>query len=69
MTATMILKEIQALPAEEKDWLFKKLDRTANGSKNVSESELLRIIENIGKQMRTSLSAEEMSAARLEGRK
>ena len=69
MTATMILKEIQALPAEEKDWLFKNLDRGANGSQKVSESELLRIVENIGRKMRTSLSAAEMNAARLEGRK
>ncbi len=68
MTATMILKEIQALPAEEKDWLFKKLDR-GNGAKKISEAELFQIIEDLGKKMRTSLTAEEMKAARLEGRK
>ena len=68
MTATMILKEIQALPAEEKDWLFKNLAR-GNGAKTISESELLRTIEAIGNRMKTSLSASEMNAARLEGRK
>ena len=69
MTATMILKEIQALPAEEKDWLFKKLEHGGNGAKNISESELFQLIENLGQKMRTSLSAAEMNAARLEGRK
>ena len=69
MTATMILKEIEALPAAEKDWLFKNLERGANGSKKVSEAELFQMIEAIGKRMRTSLSANEMNAARLEGRK
>ena len=69
MTATMILKEIEALPAAEKDWLFKKLDRSANGSKKISEAELFQMIEAIGKKMRTTLSADEMNAARLEGRK
>ena len=69
MTATMILKEIEALPAAEKDWLFKNLERGANGTKKVSEAELSQMIEAIGKKMRTSLSADEMNAARLEGRK
>ena len=69
MTATMILKEIEALPAAEKDWLFKNLERGANGAKKVSEAELSQMIEAIGKKMRTSLSADEMNAARLEGRK
>lgn len=32
MTATMILKEIQALPAGEKDWLFKKLENQKSGN-------------------------------------
>jgi hypothetical protein len=34
MTATMILKEIQALPADEKDWLFKKLENAARKTGN-----------------------------------
>ncbi len=65
----MILKEIEALPPDEKASLFKKLELGANGSKPTSEKELLRMIEGIGKRMRTSLSAGEMKAARLEGRK
>jgi hypothetical protein len=68
MTATMILKEIQALPAAEKDWLFKNLEH-GNGAKKISESELLRTIQAIGKRMKSSLSAGEMNAARLEGRR
>jgi Ca2+-binding EF-hand superfamily protein len=64
----MILREIEALPAEERDWLFRNLDRDVNGSNKVSEPDLLRMIENIGRRMRTSLSAAEMNAACLEGR-
>ena len=95
MTATMILKEIEALPAREKTKLLKRLDREreqaealedvrlfdeANrgvaGQKPVpfcngksSEDQLLRFIENISHKMRTTLTAKEMNAARLEGRK
>ena len=65
----MILKEIQALPAEEKDWLFKNLERDGNGCKKVSEVELLQIIGSLEQKMQTSLSAAEMNAARVEGRK
>ncbi len=68
MTATMILKEIQALPAEEKNWLFKNLDH-GNGHEKTSEAELLQIIENLGNKMQTSLTAQEIRDARLEGRK
>jgi hypothetical protein len=69
MTATMILKEIQALPADQKDWLFKNLEHGESGAKKISETELFQMIQAIGKKMRTSLSAAEMNAARLEGRK
>ena len=67
MTATMILKEIQALPAEEKDCLFKNLEHV-NGHPKTPESELLQLIENLGGKMRTSLTAQEIKDARLEGR-
>ena len=88
MTATMILKEIHALPLREKVKLFKELEREkagelddvrlfdkANGEaagekpERISEASLFQMIEDIGKRMKTSLSAEEMNAARLEGRK
>ena len=72
MTAAMIFKEIEALPTGEKAKLFKKLELGTNGTakaQKVSEKELFRIIENIGRQLRTSLTAKEMNAARLEGRK
>ncbi len=68
MTATMILKEIEALPPGEKDWLFKKLEH-GSGDKKISEAELFQTIENLGRKMRTSLTAEEIQDARLEGRK
>jgi|GEM_PF-2353387 len=35
----------------------------------ISEAGLFQMIEDIGKRMQTSLSTEEMNAARLEGRK
>ncbi len=70
MTATMILKEIQALPPDEKASLFRKLEREANQAVKVSETELLRMIDSLGRRMKTSLSADEMlNAARREGRK
>ena len=73
MTATMILKEIHALPAREKNKLFKQLDDeredVAETDGRVSETELLDLIENIGLKQRTKLTADEMNAARLEGRK
>jgi hypothetical protein len=69
MTATMILKEIQALPPDEKASLFRKLECETNETAKISEAELLRVIGSIGSRMRTSLSAEEMNAARREGRK
>jgi hypothetical protein len=67
MTATMILKEIQALPPGEKASLFQELER--GRTEKTSESQLFQIIETIGRKMRTSLTADEMIAARLEGRK
>ena len=73
MTATMILKEIHALPAREKNKLFKQLDDeredVAETDGRVSETELLHLIENIGLKQRTKLTVAEMNAARLEGRK
>lgn len=76
MTATMILKEIHALPVREKTKLFKRLEREVVGQKPVpfrngksAEEQLLQFIENIGDRMRTTLTAKEMNAARLEGRK
>jgi ribosomal protein L5 len=78
MTATMILKEIHALPVREKTKLLKQLEqeRKITGQKPVafcngkaSEDQLLRFIEDIGAKMRTTLTAQEMNAARLEGRK
>ena len=69
MTATMILKEIQALPPDEKASLFQKLEYETNEAAKISEGELLRMIDSIGSRMRTSLSAQEMNAARREGRK
>jgi hypothetical protein len=65
----MIFKEIQALPPDEKASLFEKLEVETAGTTRISEAELLRMIESIGRQMRTSLSADEMNAARREGRK
>jgi hypothetical protein len=69
MTATMILKEIQALPPDEKASLFRKLATETNQAVKISETELLRMIDSIGRRMQTSLSADEMNAARREGRK
>jgi len=67
MTATMILKEIQALPPDEKASLFQELER--GRTEKASENQLFQIIETIGRKMRTSLTSDEMVAARLEGRK
>ena len=67
MTATMILKEIQALPPDEKASLFQELER--GRAEKISEAQLFQMIETIGRKLRTSLTAEEMTAARLEGRK
>lgn len=70
MTATMILKEIRALPAREKFKLLKQLEcEQADVSDKYSEDQLLQFIKNIGGKMRTTLTAKEMNAARLEGRK
>jgi len=69
MTATMILKEIQALPPDEKASLFLKLADETNKAARVSEMELQTMIDSIGRRMQTSLSADEMNAARREGRK
>jgi len=69
MTATMILKEIQALPPDEKASLFRKLESETSRAIKVSETELLEMIDSIGRRMQTSLSADEMNAARREGRK
>jgi hypothetical protein len=94
MTATMILKEIQALPVREKTKLFKRLEREVaeelddlrlfdeakrevagqkpvpfRGAAKNSEAQLLQFIAGIGRKMRTTLTAKEMNAARLEGRK
>ena len=73
MTATMILKEIHALPAREKNELFKRLDdereTATETSKPISEAQLLQLIANLGRKQRTKLTADEMNAARLEGRK
>jgi hypothetical protein len=96
MTATMILKEIQALPVREKTKLLKRLEREREvaeelddvrlfdeakravaGQKPVSfrsvvknsEEQLLQFIASINQKMRTTLTAKEMNAARLEGRK
>ena len=69
MTATMILKEIQALPPDEKASLFRKLESETSRAVKVSETELLEMIDSIGRRMQTSLSADEMNAARREGRK
>ncbi len=63
----MILNEIQALPPDEKASLFQELER--GRAEKISEQQLLRMIETIGQKMKTSLSADEMNAARLEGRK
>jgi hypothetical protein len=90
MTATMILKEIQALPAREKSKLLQRLDsereqaevldnvrlfdeakKTVAGEtpERISEKQLFHLIEKIGRKQRTALTAKEMNAARLEGRK
>lgn len=88
MTATIILKEIHALPVREKEKLFQQLDReraeklgdtrwlekakrgtAEHKAEEVSEAGLFQLIEGIGRRMTTSLSADEMNAARLEGRK
>jgi hypothetical protein len=59
--------------AEELDdvRLFDKAKRAVVGEKSerISEASLFQMIEDIGKRMKTSLSADEMNAARLEGRK
>ena len=73
MTTTMILKEIHALPAREKNKLLKRLggerEAVAETPGRVSEKQLFHLIENIGRKQRTALTAKEMNAARLEGRK
>ena len=71
MTATMILKEIHALPARDKNELLSQLeeDVSQSGGAKLSERQLLELVESIGRRLRTSLTVEEMSAARLEGRK
>jgi transcriptional regulator with AAA-type ATPase domain len=50
--------------------LFDKAKREMAGEKldGISEASLLQLIEDIGRRMKTSLSAEEMNAARFEGR-
>ena len=70
MTATMILKEIHALPAREKTELLSQLEQDVNqsGGARLSERQLLELVESIGRRLRTSLSVEEMNAARHEGR-
>ncbi len=59
--------------AEELDdvRLFDKAKREVAGEKpqRISEAGLFQMIEDIGRRMQTSLSADEMNAARLEGRK
>jgi hypothetical protein len=58
--------------AEEFDVrLFDKAKRAMAGQKpeRISEAGLVQIIQDIGRRMKTSLSADEMNAARLEGRK
>jgi hypothetical protein len=90
MTATMILKEIHALPVREKEKLLQQLERereqaeeledvrffdkakrevAGENPERISEAGLFQMIEDIGRRMKTSLSADEMNAARLEGRK
>ena len=70
MTATMILKEIHALPAREKNELLSQLevDVSQSGGAKISERQLLELVENIGRRLGTSLTVEEMGAARHEGR-
>ncbi len=48
-----------------------KAKRDVAGGKpdRISEAGLFQMIEDIGRRMKTSLSADEMNAARLEGRK
>lgn len=51
--------------------LFDRAKREVAGQKpaRISEAGLFQMIKDIGRRMKTSLSAEEMNAARLEGRK
>ena len=51
--------------------LFDEAKRAVAGEKpqRISEAGLFQMIEDIGRRMKTSLSADEMKAARLEGRK
>lgn len=71
MTAAMILKEIHALPLLERRELLSRLEQDVNqsGGTRLSERELLDFANSIGRRLRTSLSVEEMSTARHEGRK
>jgi hypothetical protein len=65
--------ERERAQAEELDdiRLFDKAQSDVAGGKpeRISEASLFRMIEDIGRRMKTSLSADEMNAARLEGRK
>jgi hypothetical protein len=70
MTAAMILKEIHALPLLEKRELLSRLEQDVNqpGGARLSEHELLDFVNSIGRRLRTSLTVDEMNAARHEGR-
>ena len=59
--------------AEQQDdvRLFDEAQKEVAGKKaeKISEQALFRMIQSVGKRMRTSLSADEMNAARREGQK
>jgi len=68
-----LFKELEREKAGELDdvRLFDEAEGGVAGEKlkRISEASLFQMIEDIGKRMKTSLSTEEMNAARLEGRK
>ena len=68
-----LLKELEREKVEEMEdvRLFDDVKREVGAEKpeRISEASLFQMIEEIGKRMKTSLSADEMNAARLEGRK
>lgn len=68
-----LFKELEREKVGELDdvRLFDEAEGGVAGEKleRISEASLFQMIEDIGKQMKTSLSTEEMNAARLEGRK
>ena len=68
-----LLKELEREQVEEMDDVrrFDEAKRAVAGEKpeRISEASLFQMVEGIGKRMKTSLSADEMNAARLEGRK